>query len=251
MAKNIYTFIVEKPTQIEEKREEKYIDDGVEKTRWITENVEKTVPIEFALRQPNRRQVQEAECIYSIEMSKAIRQGILTKAMLLNKYKDVGGLVSEKDSQELTEKYREVESLTAEVVSIKSSPPESRTPEQAEQLLKLESSILSLRKEIILREMSYLDLFNHTADTRAQNRSILWYILHLSFYKDPTKNHKDFVPFFEGKTFEEKENYLVELEESADWLYNEVNHKLVNVFNFWFFSEDASKEDYDKIVNSA
>lgn len=251
MSKDIYTFIVQKVSTVEEKREEQYVDEnGVARTRQITENVTKEIPVEFLLKQPNRRQIQDAECVYSIEMSKAIRQGILTKAMLLNKYKDVGGLVSEKDSKDLAERYKELENLTAETVTLKAVLQENRTEEQNVQLEKLESQISSLRREIILRETSYLDLFNHTADTRAQNRSILWYILHLTYYKDPSKNHKDYVPFFEGKTFEEKEENLIKLEDLNDPLYLDVYSKIVNVFNFWFFSENATKEDYDKIVNS-
>lgn len=247
MSKSIYTFNVKKPTKAEEKRVEKYTDEGVEKERTITEVVEKTVDVEIVLREPNRRQIQEAEFVYSVEMSKSIKQGILTKAMLLNKYKDSGGLVSEQDHKELAEKYKELDSMNIEVVTLRAAAEDSE--EQKAKLLDLEAKLISVKKEIIMRETSYLNLFNHTADTRAQNRSILWYVLHLSYYKDPTKGHKDLVPLFEGKTFEEKEEYLMKLEENSDSLYNEVYPKLADVFSLWFFSDRPTKEDFDKIVS--
>ncbi len=248
MSKNIYTFNVQKKTKVEEKRVEKYMDGEVEKERTITEMVEKEVPVEIQLREPNRKQVQEAELIYSVEMSKAIKQGILTKAMLLNKYKDTGGLASETDAKQLVDLYKELEKMQTAVISLRIVAEAERTEEQKEELSTKEAQLLSLQKEIVARETSYLNLFNHTADTRAQNRSILWYVLHLSYFKDPTKNHKDFVPIFEGKTFEDKEDYLTVLEDSQDTLYAEVYLKLASIFSYWFFSGNANQEEFDKIV---
>lgn len=248
MSKNIYTFNVQKKTKVEEKRVEKYMDGEVEKERTITEMVEKEVPVEIQLREPNRKQVQEAELIYSVEMSKAIKQGILTKAMLLNKYKDTGGLASETDAKQLVDLYKELEKMQTAVISLRIVAEAERTEEQKEELSTKEAQLLSLQKEIVARETSYLNLFNHTADTRAQNRSILWYVLHLSYFKDPTKNHKDFVPIFEGKTFEDKEDYLTVLEDSQDTLYAEVYLKLASIFSYWFFSGTANQEEFDKIV---
>ena len=99
MSKSIYTFNIEKKAQVEEKRIETYIEDGIEKQRTITEKVEKVIPVEILLKEPNRKQVQEAELVFSVEMSKAIKLGILTKNMLLNKYKDTGGLDGEKETK--------------------------------------------------------------------------------------------------------------------------------------------------------
>jgi len=248
MSKNIYTFNVQKKTKVEEKRVEKYMDGEVEKERTITEMIEKEVPVEIQLREPNRKQVQEAELIYSVEMSKAIKQGILTKAMLLNKYKDTGGLASETDAKQLVDLYKELEKLQTAVISLRIVAEAERTEEQKEELLSKEAQLLGLQKEIVARETSYLNLFNHTADTRAQNRSILWYVLNLSYFKDPTKNHKDFVPIFEGKNFEDKEDYLTVLEDSQDPLYAEVYLKLASIFSYWFFSGTANKDEFDKIV---
>lgn len=248
MSKSIYTFNIKRKTKVEEKRVEKYLDGEVEKERTITEVVEKEVPVEILLKEPNRKQVQEAELQYSIEMSKAIKQGILTKAMLLNKYKDTGGLTSEIDSKELVDKYKELEKLQIEIVSLRIAPEADRTEDQKNELQKKEAELLLVRREIVNRETSYLNLFNHTADTRAQNKAILWYVLNLSYYKDPTKNHKDFVPIFEGKNFDEKEEFLSKLEESEDPLYAEIYLKLASIFSYWFFSGVSNKEEFDKII---
>ena len=57
------------------------------------------------LKEPNRRQIEEADMEYSIEMSQCVKRGILTKAMLAKKYSDSGGLLAEQDAKNLSKKY--------------------------------------------------------------------------------------------------------------------------------------------------
>lgn len=249
MSKYIYTFNIEKVAKISEKRQEKYTDEnGVEKERTITETVEKTIPVEIAIKLPNRKQVQEAEMVYSIEMSKCIKQGILTKTMLLNKYSDTGGLVNEKDSNELNSNYEKYYGLQVELANLNLKPESERTEEDKQLINEKQSDLIEIRRTIVERETSYLNLFNHTADTKAQNRSILWYVLTLSHYKDSSKNHTDYVPIFAGKTFEEKEEVLFNLEEKEDEIYTKAYNKLASIISFWFFTGKVDKEEFDKIL---
>lgn len=249
MSKYIYTFNIEKVAKISEKRQEKYTDEnGVEKERTITETVEKTIPVEIAIKLPNRKQVQEAEMVYSIEMSKCIKQGILTKTMLLNKYSDTGGLVNEKDSNELNSNYERYYGLQVELANLNLKPESERTEEDKQLINEKQSDLIEIRRTIVERETSYLNLFNHTADTKAQNRSILWYVLTLSHYKDSSKNHTDYVPIFAGKTFEEKEEVLFNLEEKEDEIYTKAYNKLASIISFWFFTGKVDKEEFDKIL---
>jgi len=249
MSKSIYTFNIEKIAKITEKRQEKYTDEsGIEKERSISETVEKSIPVEILIRQPNRKQIQEAEMVFSIEMSKCIKQGVLTKAMLLNKYSDTGGLVNQKDSEELNAGYEKYSQLQIEIVNLGLKPESERTQEEKDLISTKQSDLIDVRREIVERETSYLNLFNHTADTKAQNRSILWYVLSLSFYKDSSKNHTDFIPIFPGKTLEEKEDYLYSLEEKEDELYTKTYNKLASVVSFWFFTGKIDKEEFDKIL---
>lgn len=249
MSKSIYTFTVNKKAKISEKRVEKYTDEsGVEKERTITEEVEKDIPVEILIKQPNRKQIQEAEMVFSIEMSRCIKSGVLTKAMLLNKYSDNGGLFSKQESDELTNLYTELNKLQLDVVNLNLVPEQERAENHIETVISKQNKIIEVRKEIVERETSYLTLFNHTADTKAQNKCVLWYVLHLSHYKDPSQKHNDFVPIFEGKTFEQKEEKLFELEENDDELYKLVYGKLASVISFWYFTGKADASEFDKVI---
>ena len=248
MSKSIYTFNIEKKAEVEEKRIETYVEDGVEKQRTITEKVEKVIPIEILLKEPNRKQVQEAELVFSVEMSKSIKLGILTKNMLLNKYKDTGGLDGEKETKALSQAYADYQQVQIDIVNLRIIPDAEKTEDQAKELQQKENRMLELRKEIVQRESSYLTLFSHTADARAQNKSILWYVLNLSYYKDTSLGHKDFVPIFKGNTFEEKEEALSKMEDEQDFIYQNTYLKLASLFSYWFFSGVVDKEEFDKII---
>jgi hypothetical protein len=248
MSKSIYTFNIEKKAEVEEKRIETYLEDGVEKQRTITEKVEKVIPIEILLKEPNRKQVQEAELVFSVEMSKSIKLGILTKNMLLNKYKDTGGLDGEKETKALSQAYADYQQVQIDIVNLRIIPDAEKTEDQVKELQEKENKMLTLRKEIVQRESSYLTLFSHTADARAQNKSILWYVLNLSYYKDTSVGHKDFVPIFKGNTFEEKEEALSKMEDEQDFIYQNTYLKLASLFSYWFFSGVVDREEFDKII---
>jgi hypothetical protein len=248
MSKSIYTFNIEKKAEVEEKRIETYLEDGIEKQRTITEKVEKVIPIEILLKEPNRKQVQEAELVFSVEMSKSIKLGILTKNMLLNKYKDTGGLDGEKETKALSQAYGDYQQVQVDIVNLRIIPDSEKTEDQVKELQEKENKMLTLRKEIVQRESSYLTLFSHTADARAQNKSILWYVLNLSYYKDTSVGHKDFVPIFKGNTFEEKEEALSKMEDEQDFIYQNTYLKLASLFSYWFFSGVVDREEFDKII---
>ena len=93
MAKeNIYDFKVNRfqKKQVETKRKNK---DGEEET--VTTEKRVKVPVTFVVERPTRRIAEEAELFYSVQLSKGIKMGIVTKAMLVKKYQDSGGALTE------------------------------------------------------------------------------------------------------------------------------------------------------------
>ena len=77
--KLIYSFTVEKKEIVKEtEKKVETSDNGQEQEVSVTKDVEKMVPYECIILQPNRRQMEEAELEYSIEMSNCIKRGILT-----------------------------------------------------------------------------------------------------------------------------------------------------------------------------
>ena len=52
-------------------------------TETVIQNKTVKLPVKFLIKKPTRRVMDEAEAQYAIEMSKNIKRGIVTKAMLV------------------------------------------------------------------------------------------------------------------------------------------------------------------------
>ena len=88
--KELYSFTVDEEVEVEKKTTKKDKKTGEETT--ITKKVKEKVPVVVKIKRPSRRQLEEAELEYSVEMSRCVKKGILTKAMLAKKYSDTGGV---------------------------------------------------------------------------------------------------------------------------------------------------------------
>ena len=81
--KNIYKFTVKVEREVDEESTiEKKNEETGEVEKVITvKKVKKEIPSEIVIREPSRRQVEDADMEFSVEMSKCIKRGILTKAL--------------------------------------------------------------------------------------------------------------------------------------------------------------------------
>ena len=177
-------------------------------------------------------------------MSNCIKKGILTKAMLAKKYSDTGGLLAEEDAKALTKMYVRYGELSQE--SEKTQIKSIQTEEDKARLEEIAGEIAVLKKDIINVETSYSNLFNHTADVRAENKVIQWYILNLTFLqKEDAANS---TPLFAGNDFEQKLQTYYELEENGDSLYDLVGGKIAALYSFWYYSSGVvSRADFEQL----
>lgn len=236
--KELYTFTIyeDKETVVQEST----VDEISKEETIVKKKVIVKSPTEILIKKPTRRQSEEADLEFSVEMSKCIKKGILTKAMLAKKYSDTGGLMSESESQELVDLYKQVFDLQSEHTKLDASTNKSDEikAKQEEVLQQLDAC----RKKIIDIESSYRALFDHTADSKAQNKVLMWYILNLSFIK--TELDTEFKPLYKGKEFEDKIADFYKKEESESGQYKSIANKLSTLIAFWFFNQASTKEDF-------
>ena len=114
--KEIYSFSVdlEEKTSKEVEKTITDKDTGKKEKVKVDEVAITKVPVRVILKEPNRRQVEEADMEYSIEMSQCVKRGILTKAKLANKYTDSGGLIAEDDARKIGKQYGKLGELQSE-----------------------------------------------------------------------------------------------------------------------------------------
>ena len=240
--KELYSFSLDEEKEVEKTHTRKNKKTG-EETK-VTKTVKETVPVVIKLKRPSRRQLEDAELEYSVEMSKCVKKGILTKAMLYKKYSDTGGVFSEDDAKDYGKLYKETLDLQNNYIRLDSV--EKKTEDQTKELEEIKENLATTKRKIIEAESSMHTLFDHTADIKAQNRLLLWYTLMLTYIqKEEDEEPKE---YFEGDDFEDKlEDYYSKEDENSQ-LYNEVVKKVTTVLAFWFFNQASTPDEFNKLI---
>jgi hypothetical protein len=239
--KELYSFSVDREIEKEESSTKTNKKTGEKVT--VTKKVKTKEPLEIKLKKPSRRELEEAELEFSVEMSRCIKKGILTKAMLAKKYSDSGGLMSEDDAKTLVEDYKKIFDLQSEYSRLEIV--QNKTPKQEERVDEISKELVEVRRRIVESESNYQSLFDHTADVKAQNRLILWYVVMLTYFKEEDEAPK---PYFGGGTFEDRLEEYYKREESEDPLYFLITKKAATILAFWFFNQATDKESFDSLM---
>jgi hypothetical protein len=240
--KELYSFSVEREVEkdITSTKNDKKTGEKVT----ITKKVKQKEPLEIKLKKPSRRELEEAELEFSVEMSKCIKKGILTKAMLAKKYSDSGGLMSEEDAKTLVEDYKKIFDLQSEYSRLEIV--QNKTPKQEARVAEISQELVEVRRRIVESESNYQSLFDHTADVKAQNRLILWYVVMLTYFRE--EDDEDIKPYFGAGTFEDRLEEYYKKEESEDPLYFLIAKKAATILAFWFFNQASDKDSFDDLM---
>jgi len=240
--KELYSFVVDK--EIEKEEVTTKVDKKTKEEITVKKKIKTTVPVTIKLKRPSRRELEEAELEFSVEMSKCVKKGILTKAMLAKKYSDTGGLMSEDDAKSLVDSYKKVFDIQNEYSRLEII--QNKTDKQKERVEEITSELADVRRQIVEFESNYQSLFDHTADVKAQNRLILWYVIMLTYIQEEDEESPK--PYFGSGDFEDKLEEYYKREESEDNLYFLITKKAATVLAFWFFNQASDKESFDSLM---
>tara|TARA_Y100000004_G_scaffold49100_1_gene54061 strand:+ start:1777 stop:2592 length:816 start_codon:yes stop_codon:yes gene_type:complete len=243
--REVYSFTIEQNEKVKiTETETRKNQDGEEEQVEVTKEVDQAVPYRIIIKQPNRREMEEAELEFSIEMSRCVKQGILTKAMLAKKYSDSGGLMPEEDAQALTRLYMKFGEYSNELGRLNTKS--SKTAKDKEKVKDLSGKLGETRKEIVNVETNYASLFNHTADSRAANKAVTWYLLNLSYIRKDDEDDVEMI--FKGDTFQDKIDEYYRLEEEGSEIYHTISGKLATYISYWYYSAGAVvSADFEKL----
>lgn len=228
----------------------KKVEKEVQKTKIIDEKeikvLEKEIseePVSILFKKPGRRDEEEADLFYAKKVNYFVKEGLLTRAMLSNKYKDSGGFVSDetvKEYSKLVVRYLEIE---REIVELKSTKKGAKNKEKIETL---EEEYASTQKKIVDLQTYQDSLMSQTADDKAQNELLKWFALNFFYVqKDEEDEPKR---YFSGETYEDRlENYY-EKEDSDDEFHKQASAKIANVVALWFFRRSKTPEEFEELM---
>jgi hypothetical protein len=251
----LYSFSINVEKEVEEQVEKKTKRKNKETgkmetvTSQDTVTVKKEVPFTILVRRPTRSQLEDGDMFYSLELNKFIKMGMLTKAMLAKQYGNQGGLWTEKEQQlykDLMYKMH-LKQLDIQQLSILSDNGKLST-RQKNKLNVYIRELTDIKKELTEYEMIQNSLFDHTADVKARNRTIMWYILHTSRFFEGDAEEPVIEEMFEGTSFEERWESYQDKEESEDEIYMRCIDKISSVLTVWYISGIQEKDGIEEFM---
>lgn len=200
--KILYKFTVNKRQKAEEKTQN---EDG----SFTVRQVDKEVPIGVTLKHPSRRDREEISVVYNGEFGNAIKRGLQTNDVMRRSLLDSGGILAQKDLERADELLR--------LITVKENEIQQKTIEK-EDTSKDNEDLQNLANEFERIERAQRDIFSRSVESHAQNKTIEWCVLNMSFAGED--------PVFPGNTHESK------LSSYYDFCDDEDNHSFeLEVYN--------------------
>lgn len=206
------------------------------------------VPVRVILRKPTRMQLEDGDMFYTIWLNKFVKMGLLTRAMLAREHLNVGGSLTDEEKKRYSQLYVKLYEKQQAVQKFSIKTAEERTNDENERLQKAVEDLGIIRKELTDFEAVQASMFDHTADIKARNKAITWYLLHLVYTVEGDDDDAEPIPMFPGSDYDEKYNSYIELDETNDPVYLKAIDKLSSLTTIWYMSGVSNPEDFDKLL---
>ena len=244
--KKLFEFVIPKEEMVKETETTKN-DKGEEVT--TTKEVKKVVDKKFFLRKPTRKLFDDAELFYGVELSKGIKAGLLTRALLQKRFSNDGGTMGEKEREGYGQLYSDVFDKQVELQKLSLIDKANRTPEEQARYTSCQDFIREARGRIQEFEMQQSSLFDQTAENRARNRTILWWVLYLGYQINGEDEEE--TPFFgDGDYISRLELYDKMEEDEDDWAGECIN-KFFYYVSFWYVSKTSDPQQFKDLIKFA
>lgn len=251
----LYAFPLDRKSQIEieEKREENGEEITIKKKKDIVEKVD------VYLKRPTRRMYDDCNLFYSVEISKGVKMGMMTRAMIAKRYKNDGGGLSKEEQEDFAKKYNELmlKEREFQVVQLNLQEDDTMTlEERQDKLSQIVEETEELKAELEKYEVVAESLYEHTAEARAARRTNMWWLFFLTYIKveNKEKGITEFNPFFEGKTFDDKAKFYEEVEEMIAETDNQFGANLIERASYilaaWNGGNAKTYEDFKRVDES-
>jgi hypothetical protein len=232
----LYTFSIPKTIEVEKLVEEEIEGQQVKVQRKVQEKQD----FRFALKRPNRRMFENADIFYGVSLAEGIRAGLLTKALLLKRYRDDGGALSEGDTQYFNQLVEDLSILEKDhqrfILNLDKLPEEENNTRVKDTFNKKIEVLQKLQAfETINRA-----LFSHTAEAKADVQLTNWWTVHLAYWDE--KSDGNFTEFFPGTGYEQKMQHWDKLYETDEPFLLESLARFALLIGLWTAGAQNSQD---------
>jgi len=236
--KFLYETTVKK--QIEEKSTVTKEENG-EKVE-ISRILKKAKPVKVAILKPQRKLYEGAEIFYAKQIATYIQGGLLPYSLVAKRYANDGGPLSEPEKLHLEKLKAEAGKLQAELFALV-----GKEDEKAKQRNDILNKINALHTEVNAIQNAYADIFDNTAEMKARNKTIEWWVLHLAYIDEDGTGYK---PLFGDGNHESKLEKYDDIDDKDNEFINECIRKLSYLISFWFAARvNLSNVEFENMDN--
>lgn len=187
------------------------------------------------IRRPTRSQQVDADMYHAIKFSEYVKLGLLTVEQIAKRQIDIGGVFTEEQQKT----YARLQSSMTEKQEMlfRLMQKSDLSDDELSRKRGLAEDIAILRSQISDFEYLKTSVYDLTANVKARNDLILWYILALTQVAD-VKEESDkieFLPMFKGDDHKTRVSRLEEMEDNDDQVLMESYDTLVKIVTFWFW----------------
>ena len=186
----------------------------------------------------------EASLFYGVKFAEATKAGMLTIPMIEKRNISDGGVFSDKEKAEYLKLFDDLATAEKSFQPLDLIKEEARTEEEKTKHKEYSDKIKELRIRAQEIESYRTSIYDHTAEVRARNLTVTWWLLHLS-YAEPEPNK--FVSYFGEGDYNARLDRYEEIAESEDKFSNKVLNKFLALVSFWATNRASSKEEFERI----
>jgi len=208
----------------------------------------------IVIEKPTVADIEKAEFFFGQKYNDYINSGFLTKAMLAKKMQAVGS-----SSSSLNEEVNKavMEYLEAARVIEFYEGAKTITEDQQKKLDEAKKKFAENQMIVHEYESGVRGQYNQTAESKAEERMIEWFIFNFTFYEEEVDGKKDLFQLFDGVNFDEKRNfYLLLAEDEADieedsvlnvkGVFDGSFEKIARVVNIWYNKLGKNQKEIDE-----
>lgn len=256
--RELYSFNIDLEEEVEKEitTEKKKKNKETGKMETIHETVKKKVkvktPVRVVLKKPTRTQIEDGDMFYSIWLNKFIKMGLLTRAMLAKKQVDVGGTLNEDDKLNYARLYLKLFEKQQNIIRYSAKDAKDMSDDEKERLDNAVSELAIIRKQLADFEAAQASIFDHTADVKARNKTITWFLLHLAHYikgEGEDEEEEEALAMFPGLDFDARYSAYQEADENQDELFIQTIDRLSTVATIWYMSGVQEQSEFEALID--
>ncbi len=218
-----------------------------------TSTVIKEIPLKLAIKKPTRDISDAGKLFYSVKISEALKEGVISEVLLRKRLTNDGGALSDLEKAEFGELYLSLFQKQSEYSEIDKKAFNDLTDKEKELKKSLTADIGVLSQKLSNFESNHSQLFENTAESYARNHTMRWNILQLAYVQklnDKNEPQADFVPLFPGNDYNAKLKSYDNLEESEDPFYIKAVRKLAHLISYFYIQVANTPEEFMKLSMS-